>query len=93
MWCESTQKHIPEIINHISLVLNEPIHIPHLVYNQAAQFYVHRDLIRRHSKEAYVTMYDFLMDTTIPDWLSSRGFEYTWHYIFTGDHHDYSNPN
>ena len=90
MWCEMTQKHIPESINQISLILNEPIHIQHLVYNQAAQFYVHKDLIRRHPKEKYIQLHSFVMNTDILSWLTSRAFEYTWHYIFTGDHHDHS---
>jgi hypothetical protein len=90
MWCEMTKKYIPESIHQISLILNEPIHTQHLVYNQAAQFYVHKDLIRRHSKEKYLQLYSFLMNTDILSWLTSRAFEYTWHYIFTGDHHDHS---
>ena len=90
MCCEATQQNIPETIKNISLILNEPIHIHDLVYKQAAQFYVHKDLIRRHTKEKYIQLYNFLMNTNILSWLTSRGFEYTWHYIFTGDHHDYS---
>lgn len=91
--CKNTYTYIPECIHNISNALNEPIQVADIIYKQCAQFYVHKDLIRRHSKEEYVKMYDFLMDTTMPSWLSGRGFEYTWHYIFTGDHHDCSNPN
>jgi len=91
--CNDTKTYIPECIHQISNALNEQIVIDNIIFKQCAQFYVHKDLIRRHSKETYVKLYDFLMDTNIPSWLTGRAFEFTWHYIFTGEHHDCSYPN
>jgi len=90
MYCELTQQYIPELINEIAHILDEPISINDLVYKQASQFYVHKNNILRHSKEKYIQLYNYLMNTNILTWLSSRSFEYTWHYIFTKKHFDES---
>ena len=89
-WCKNTHSFIPETIHNISLVLKSNIDINNIIYKQCAQFYVKKDNILRHSKETYIHLRNYLMTTTIPSWLTSRGFEYTWHYIFTGEQHDKS---
>lgn len=49
-----------------------------------AQFYVTRDLILRHSKEAYSNLLEFIYTDKVPPYWCGRIFEYMWHYIFTG---------
>jgi beta-1,4-mannosyl-glycoprotein beta-1,4-N-acetylglucosaminyltransferase len=74
-------KGIVDTINQIS----EQIEITDLFYKQAAQFYVHKDNILRHSKETYQKWYDVLINSKHNSGWTSRAFEYCWHYIFTGN--------
>jgi len=48
-------------------------------YRSAAQFLVHRDLIRGLPKIFYENLYNWIMTTEIPSWLCGRFFEWTWH--------------
>ena len=48
-----------------------------------AQFYVHKDLILRHSKNVYEKFLEWLHTTEIHSSASARLFEYMWHKIFT----------
>jgi Protein of unknown function (DUF3431) len=85
---EVNRKHIITVVNKISEVLGEPIEIDKILFNQAAQFYVCKNNILRNKKETYVELFNFLMETDIYSFATSRGFEYTWHIIFTGNHKD-----
>lgn len=76
------------ILDVISHSIKESIHVDRLVYYQAAQFYVHRDLIRRNPLHAYIAMYEWIMASEMKSWKIARGFEYTWHFIMTGMHMD-----
>ena len=50
-----------------------------------AQFYVHKDLILKHTKNTYTQMYNWLMSTSLDIFWSSRIFEWMWHKIFTNE--------
>jgi hypothetical protein len=43
-----------------------------------AQFIVHKDIIHVHSKEFYVSLYKWLMDTPIDNYFNGRFLEWTW---------------
>ncbi len=58
------------------------------LYRPAAQFYVHKDLILRNSKETYEKYYNFLRNTKESSYSTSRYFEYSWHIIFTHNNND-----
>ena len=45
----------------------------------AAQFLVHRDLIRGLPKVFYERLYDWIIDTNLPNYVSGRLLEWTWH--------------
>lgn len=44
-----------------------------------AQFIVHRDVIRRRSRQFYQQLYDWLLETDLDSYYTSRYLEYTWH--------------
>ena len=69
-------------------ILNMDIIIENIYMRGSAQFYVHRDCILRHSKDVYIKLYNYLMDTDEISFWTSRGFEYIWHLIFTLQHRD-----
>jgi len=54
-----------------------------LFYYAGTQFMCHRDLIKQYPKSYYQMLYSWLMMTPLPDYLSGRIFEWTWHYILT----------
>ena len=56
-----------------------------LVYIAGTQFVVSRELILQHSLEYYKFLLAWLYYTDLPDNQSGRFFEYTWHYILTGN--------
>jgi hypothetical protein len=56
-----------------------------LISYAGTQFCVSRELIRRHPLEYYKRLHTWLMETTEPDWFTGRLFEWTWHYILTGN--------
>jgi hypothetical protein len=43
----------------------------------------HKKLIQQYPKSYWQSIYSWLMLTDMPDWLSGRIFEWTWHYILT----------
>jgi hypothetical protein len=89
--CDNTKKYIPIVINKIKNCLNDDLIIEELYFKQAGMFYVKKENILRHSKETYMKLYDFLMTyDEIDSGVTGRGFEFTWHYIFTGNHRDQS---
>ncbi|KAJ4407490.1 hypothetical protein N0V85_004360 [Neurospora sp. IMI 360204] len=47
-----------------------------------AQFAVSRETVRSRSREDYVRLREWLLNTELDDSLSGRVFEYTWHIIF-----------
>ncbi len=74
-------------------MLEEDFHIKYdrknkHLYRPAAQFYVHKDLILRNSKETYEKYYNFLRNTKEGSYSTSRYFEYSWHIIFTHNNND-----
>ena len=75
-------------IQAVADILGTPIVPEELGYKCSAQFYVSKRLIHRHSKEIYQRLYEYLMQTSLPGYWSGRVFEYTWHFIFTGNHID-----
>jgi hypothetical protein len=48
-------------------------------YRGSAQFLVHKDLIRNLPKEFYVKLYNWITTTNLPNYLSGRYLEWTWH--------------
>jgi hypothetical protein len=48
-------------------------------YRGSAQFLVHRDNIRLLPKQFYQRMYDWILNTDLPNWKSGRFLEWTWH--------------
>jgi hypothetical protein len=48
-------------------------------YFGAAQFLVHKDLIRNFPKYFYKKMYDWIITTDLPNYVSGRFLEWTWH--------------
>jgi len=54
-----------------------------LLFYSAAQFVVKKELILRYPIEFYTYLYDWIQNTEIETYITSRIFEYTWHYIFT----------
>jgi hypothetical protein len=87
-WSYDTYEYIPETIHAIFDIIGEHHDINNIYYKQCSQFYVKKDNILRHSKDVYMRLYGFLINADIESWLTSRGFEYTWHIIFTGNNID-----
>jgi hypothetical protein len=54
-----------------------------LIYYSCAQFVVDKKLILQYPKEFYVDLIKWIETNNISDYISSRIFEYMWHYIFT----------
>lgn len=54
-----------------------------LFYYAGTQFMCHKKLIQQYPKSYWQSIYSWLMLTDMPDWLSGRIFEWTWHYILT----------
>ena len=48
-------------------------------YLGSAQFLVHKDLIKNLPKEFYIKIYEWIITTDLPTYLSSRFLEWTWH--------------
>jgi hypothetical protein len=48
-------------------------------YFGSAQFLVHKDLIRNLPKEFYVKIYEWIITTDLPNYVSGRYLEWTWH--------------
>ena len=48
-------------------------------YFGSAQFLVHKDLIRNLPKEFYIKLYNWIITTNLPNYLSGRYLEWTWH--------------
>lgn len=62
------------------------VEIPHTIASQCcAQFAVTRDAIRGRPKEQYITMRDWLTETTLHDDISGRVLEKLWAYIMTNE--------
>ena len=51
----------------------------------SAQFQVTKELILRHSIDFYKKAFDWIQNTDLSNYQSSRIFEHLWHYIFTGN--------
>jgi hypothetical protein len=54
-----------------------------LEYYSCAQFLVNKKLILQYPKEFYIDLNDWVKNNPLSDYVSSRIFEYIWHYIFT----------
>lgn len=54
-----------------------------LKFYSGAQFVIHKDLILQYEKAYYSYLYDWIEKTYLPDYITSRIFEYMWHYLFT----------
>lgn len=51
-------------------------------YNACAQFIVHKNIILKRSFNFYKKIYDWLMNTELEDFYSSRYLEFTWHLMW-----------
>ena len=51
------------------------------IYNYlgSAQFLVHKDLIKNLPKEFYIKIYEWIITTDLPNYISGRFLEWTWH--------------
>jgi hypothetical protein len=54
-----------------------------LKFYSGAQFVVDKKLILQYPKNFWENLYVWIMKTDLSSYISSRIFEYTWHYIFT----------
>lgn len=54
-------------------------------FYSGAQFVVHKNLITQYPKTFWINLYDWVQGTYLSNFITSRIFEYTWHYIFTKD--------
>jgi hypothetical protein len=54
-----------------------------LFFYSGAQFVVSKKLIKQYDIKFYENLYDFIQKTDLDSVITSRIFEYTWHYIFT----------
>jgi len=48
-------------------------------YLGSSQFLVHKELIRNFPKNFYKNLYDWIISTDLPNALSGRYLEWTWH--------------
>lgn len=51
-------------------------------YRGSAQFLVHKRLITNFPKEFYINLYDWIINTDIPNYFSGRFLEWTWHVMW-----------
>jgi hypothetical protein len=56
-----------------------------LWFPAGAQFAVKKDCILKYPIEFYVSLYNWCQETKLDNYISSRIFEYTWFYIFSGN--------
>lgn len=54
-----------------------------LLFYSGAQFVVHRKLILQYPVSFWKYLYNWVQTTDLSNFITSRIFEYTWHYIFT----------
>jgi hypothetical protein len=54
-----------------------------LTFFSGAQFVVDAELILQYSKDFYQELYNWILTTDTSTYITSRIFEYIWHYIFT----------
>lgn len=54
-----------------------------LKFYSGAQFVVHKKLILQYDKQFWINLYEWIQTTDLSNFITSRIFEYTWHYIFT----------
>jgi len=51
-------------------------------FRGSAQFLVHKRLITNFPKEFYINLYDWIINTNIPNYFSGRFLEWTWHVMW-----------
>jgi cephalosporin hydroxylase len=76
-----------ELLNWYNIYIEEYIPISKVPNNKdflygyqgSAQFLVHKDLIRNLPKEFYIKLYEWIITTDLPNSLSGRFLEWTWH--------------
>jgi hypothetical protein len=54
-----------------------------LKFYSGAQFVVNKELITQYPISFYKKLYNWIQTTELTNFITSRIFEYTWHYIFT----------
>ena len=52
-------------------------------FYSGAQFVVNKELILAYSKSYYEYLFNWIKETNLSNYITSRIFEYTWHYLFT----------
>ena len=72
------------MIKDLLKIINVELNVLNIRFRGSAQFYVHKSLIKRHSKQVYIQLYEYLMNSPYQSFYTSRSFEYIWHIIFTG---------
>jgi hypothetical protein len=77
-----------QMLPQLGNILNIRFEPAKIVYRNSAQFYVKKELIKKHSKETYFKLHAWLMYNNESSYYTGRAFEYTWHIIFTGRHVD-----
>jgi hypothetical protein len=78
----------PEGINWIknNWYIFEKINLPPIdkvSFYSGAQFVISKVLILQYEKSFYEYLYEWIQKTELTNYITSRLFEYTWHYIFT----------
>lgn len=56
-----------------------------LTFYSCAQFAIRRDCILKHPIKFWERLYDWCQFNSLDNFISSRIFEYTWYYIFSGE--------
>lgn len=77
-----------QMLPQLGNILNIRFEPEKIIYRNSAQFYVKKELIKRHSKETYFKLHAWLMYNRETSFFTGRAFEYIWHIIFTGSHVD-----
>jgi hypothetical protein len=52
-------------------------------FYSGAQFVINKELILQYDKSYYKYLYNWIKQTDLSNYITSRIFEYTWHYLFT----------
>jgi hypothetical protein len=76
-------KIIIQLVPILENILNKKIDFEKIKYRCCAQFYVSKKNILLNDINVYKKLYEFIMNTNISSYFTSRLFEYTWHFIFT----------
>lgn len=82
------QKLVPNYSEEFELLIRKRIILDKINYYACAQFYVHKDLILRHTLNQYKYIYDWIKDVKLNSFDTGQVFEVLWNLIFTGNYEE-----